>query len=263
MMPRIRDIQFSHILSSLRPANCPHDTLQKLQSIVKRSRSRRLPEVEPKDIVHSLNSWFLKQGSSLFMLRVGPRAETKARELMTDLISTLQNKGSNVIWRIPHPLATTEIEVPTFAEVLKLLTHQILILKPSLLHPRTFDIAKFQGSHPASEWASLFQHLISQLPSCYIILETHDLFQVQDGDDEADWLPTLLKLFQDLAVKATTNGHMLKFLVLCYGSQSEALATFGDIRATLRKPTVVPVSRKNSVVHKKGAKGWMRAVPKH
>lgn len=261
-MPRIRDIQFSQVLSNLQPANCPHDTLHRLQSIVKRSRSRRLPEVEPKDIVHSFNSWLSKQGSSMFILRVGPRAESKARELTTDLISTLQNRRLNVIWRIPHPQTTTEMEPTSFAEVLRLLTHQILILQPSLLHPHTLDTAKFQATQTAAEWTRLFQHLLCQLSSCYIILETHDLLQVQAANTEFDWLPNILKLFQDLAVQATSNGHTLKFLVLCYGSQSNAFADFGDIQATLRKPAVVPVSRRGVVAHRKGVRGWMRVLPK-
>lgn len=258
----IRDIQFSHILSTLRPTNCPHETLQKLQSIVKRSRTRGMTQVEPKGIIHSLNCWLSKQCSSLFLLRVGPRAQTQSRELTTDLIGTLQNKGSNVIWRIPQLQATSGVGPPSFQEILKQLIHQILVLKPSSLRPQGLDIAKFQATHGVSEWASLFQVLISQLPSCYVVLETHDLLEIHDGNNEADWLPTILKLFRDLTEQANNNGHMLKFLVLCYGSQSEALAEVGDIRGTLRKPAVIPVSRRNVVAHRKGATGWVRVSPK-
>ena len=196
------------------------------------------------------------------MLRIGPRAETQSRELTTDLISTLQSKGSNVIWRLPQLQATPEVESPSFEEVLKLLIHQILVLHPSLLHAQGFDVARFQAIHTASEWASLFQILISQLPSCYVVLETHDLFRVQDGDDETNWLPTILNLFRGLAEQATSSGYMLKFMVLCYGSQSEALAGMGDMQGTLRRPAVVPVSRKNVVAHRKGPRGWVRVAPK-
>lgn len=262
MMPRIRDIQFSRILSALRPTYCPHETFQKLRSIVKRSSSQRLPQAEPKDIIHSLSSWLSKEGSSLFVLRVGTRAETQLRELTIDVINTLQKKSSTVLWRTHDPQAIPGVKTPSFEEVIKLLIHQILELRPSLLHPQGLDIAKFRTTHATSEWTTLFQILIRQLPSCYVILETHDLFQERNDGDEEDWLPRILEIFQGLAEQANSHGHVLKFLVTCYGNQSDEIAKFGDVRATMRKSAIVPVSRRNVLAHRKGGKGWVRVSPK-
>lgn len=262
MLPRTRDIQLSHILASLQPETSPQDALQKLQSIVKRSRSRRLPETPQRDLIQDINHWSTKNGSSLFILRVGPRAETKARELATDLVEYLQAQSINVIWQLSSTQEMTTTDPPSFEAVLKTFIHQILKLHPSLLQPQDLSIAKFQSVHAPSEWATFLKCLLAQLSQCYIILEAHDLFQARDWSAVPNWIPDILKLFQDLAVQADSQGHRLKFLVLCYGRQGEGCEEIGDMRGLLKRPNTVPVSRRHAAAHRKGVKGWMRVNSK-
>lgn len=219
MLPRTRDIQLSHILDALKPQICPHDTFHTLQSIVKRSRSTKLPEAEPKNVLQTLNRWLTKEGSSLFLLRIGPRAEAKARELTTDIISLLQAKKLKVIWRLSPPHGGS---VPSLTEVLKVLIHQALLVEPFLLERGDLNVAKFRSTHTDAEWASLCRTIFARLPKCYVIIETHDLFQANADNDQ--FLPNFLKLFQELACQAASNGHSLKFLVLCYGSGGSDVA---------------------------------------
>jgi hypothetical protein len=258
MLPRTRDIQFANILTALKPQICPHENLKTVRSIVKRSRMTRVPEQEPKTVLHSLNRWLTKEGSSLFILRIGPRAEAKGRELTTDIVTMLQVKKLNVIWRLSSPNSSTE----PFTEVLKSLTHQALLLDPMLLHPTDLNIAPYESTHSEAEWTSLFQKIFSRLSRCYIIIEMHDLFEANRGN--AAWMTSFLRVFQELARNAESQNHVLKFLVLCYGGVggSESVEGIGDIEVLLRKPVVTPVRCKRMVAHRKGAKGWERVVPK-
>jgi hypothetical protein len=247
---------------TLQPRISPHETLQKLQSIVRRSRARRPPETPQKDIIQNINHWSTKDGSSLFILRVGARAETKARELATDLVEYLQARNVNVIWQLSRTQEMSTAEPPSFEAVLKVFIYQILKLQPSLLQPQDLSITKFHSVHAASEWAAFLKLLLAQLSQCYIILEAHDLFQANNWSAVSNWIPEILELFQDLAIQANRQGHRLKFLVLCYGRQGEGRENIGDMRGLLKRPNIVPVSRKNAAAHRKGVKSWMRVNPK-
>ncbi|KAF2195728.1 hypothetical protein K469DRAFT_17491 [Zopfia rhizophila CBS 207.26] len=260
MLPCTRDIQLSHILSALKPQICPHETLRTTQSIVMRSRSTKLSEAEPRDVLHSLNRWFSKEGSSLFVLRVGPRAEPKARELTTDIITLLRKKELNVIWRLSPPHGSSASTQQSIGEVLKVLIHQVLTIQSSILQPQDFNIAKFRAIRSDAEWVALFRQLFFRLSKCYIIMEMHDLFQA--NEENVEWMSSFLNLFQELTSEATSKGNALKFLVLCYGSRTGDVSNVGDIVTVLRRPPVIPASRKKVVAHKRGPKGWERVQPK-
>jgi hypothetical protein len=260
MMPRARDIQLSHVLSALKPQSCPHETLHTLQSIVKRSRAQRLPTLESKPVLHTISQWLTKDCSSLFVLRVGPRAEAKAREITTDMVTMLKSRGLNVIWRLSPPKSSA---TPCFKDILKALIHQAIALDPALLHTQDFDIAKFQSTHTDVEWTSLFKHIFSRLQKCYIIVEAHDLFRANQSN--AEWMNSFVMLFQELASDAVSKGHTLKILLLCYGTdggEDSGLGDFGDIKASLKRPVVTPVRSRKIVAHRKGVRGWERVVPK-
>jgi len=262
MTPRVQDLQFKDILSSLKPKFCPHESFRTLSSIVARSRTRRIPQIEPKDVFQSLNTWLTKEGSSLFILRVGPRAEPKAREVTTDMITMLREKNCHVIWRLSPPPTESEPSFlhETFTDVIKTLLHQIITLYPSLLESHELNAAKISSSHTDSEWISLIHYCFSRISKCYVIIEAKDLFQYEEG--HAEWITGLLKVFKELAIESTGQGHVLKFLVLCYSNQMETLEGIGDMTTLLRKPTVIPMSRKHTALHKKGVKGWTRVTPK-
>lgn len=267
MMPRIRDMQLSNILQALKPSICPEQTFNKFQAITKRSRSTKLPVAESNAILQSLNSWFSKEGSSLFILRVGPRAETKAMELTTDIISHLRDKQVNVIFRLSPITRLGERDVPTITEVLKVLVHQALQLDPSILHAdfNELNVAKVSSIHTEAEWMYLLTKLITRLAKCYIIIETHDLFQ--KARCKPDWVGRFLNIFSTLVSGPMSSGSSLKFLVLCYGGGHDALMRRNLdqdswIVSTLRRPLPTPIRLKRAASYKRNTKGWQRAQPK-
>jgi hypothetical protein len=267
MMPRIRDMQFSDILQTLKPSICPYQTFNKSQAIIKRSRSTKLPVAESYTILQSLNSWFSKEGSLLFVLRVGPRAETKAMELTTDIISHLREKRINVIFRLSPITRIEERDMPTITEVLKVLVHQALQLDPSILRAHTdeLNVAQFSSIHTETEWMYLLTKLITRLGNCYIIIETHDLFH--EARYKPDWVARFLNIFSTLVSGSMSSGPSLKLLVLCYGGGCDALIRRkldqeSWIVSNLRRPLPTPIRLQRTVSYKRNTKGWQRAQPK-
>ncbi|KAF2738893.1 hypothetical protein EJ04DRAFT_509076 [Polyplosphaeria fusca] len=253
-----RDIQLSHILDSLSPGFCPYDGLTKLKSIVKRSRSLRLPSGIPMNVLRSLNNWFSREGSSLFVLRVEPRAEGKAREISTDIISLLQKKGVKVIWRLSSIRPGADVdEPPSLVQVLQVLIYQALLLVPKL--HSYLNISTFRSAHTEAEWTSLFRTALSHVEKCYIVIDTQDVFQAAKGNQE--WMSSFLGIFRDLACETTSRDHVLKFLVLCYGGGTETKSGT-ECGAVLKKPAVVPMRCKKMVHHKRGLQGWKGVQPK-
>ena len=267
MMPRIRNMQFSDILQALRPSTCPQQTFTKLQAMTKRSRLRKLPVAESISILQSLNSWFSREGSSLFVLRVGPRAETKAMELTTDIIAHLKEKQVNVIFRLSPFNSSGDRDISTITEVLKVLIFQALQLDPTSLHAHSdeLNVGKFSSMHTEAEWICLLTKLITRLTKCYIIIETHDLFR-EAGCNPA-WVASFLNIFSTLVSGSISSGASLKFLVLCYGGGHDAWMRENSdqdnyIVSTLRRPILTPMRLKRTVSYKRNAKGWQRVQPK-
>lgn len=250
MMPRIRDMQFSDILQALKPSICPQQIFNKLQAITNRSRSLKLPVAESNEVLQSLNAWFSREGSLLFVLRVGPRAKAKAMEITTDIILFLKEKRVNVIWRLSRLNGSDKGDVPTITEVIRVLLFQALRLDPNILnsHPDELNVANLSSTHTEAEWMSLLTKVIARLAKCYIIIEPHDLFQEVRCNPE--WIASFLHIFSTLAMHATSNGSSLKFLIMCYGGGNNTLFRPGQatcIVSTLHRPLPTPMRLRRTV----------------
>jgi hypothetical protein len=145
--------------------------------------------------------------------------------------------------------------------------YQVLQLNPSLVgNPEEHFVAKFQGMHTEAEWATLLQRLLRHLSRCFIVIETHDLFQANQGDDY--WTLRFLQTLYGLADPAKGYGNTVKILILCYQTTFTDVVELKAPRGThyistmLRKPVITPVCRKHTVLHQKNAKGWRRCTPK-
>jgi hypothetical protein len=262
MTPRIHDIQFSQILKALKPEICPQQALDKAQSITKRSRSNKVPERETFEVIRRLERWFSSTTSSLFLLRVGPRAEAKAKELTSDIISLLQSKKMNVVWRISPPTKKSE---ESMTEVLKTLIFQALQIDSSLLQdPNELNVEKLQATHTQGEWYQLFQKILGRLSKCFVIIEAHDLYRAYKHEE--NWMSSFLKTFSDLAHQASIESNRIKVLILDYrvskGPMLQTLGSYERIVATLRKPVPIPASRRHTVLHRKAGNIWKRFEPK-
>ena len=265
MTPRVRDIHFSQILQTLKPSICPQESHDKVQSIFKRSRSIRLPEPEQREISRTIEEWFTSSKSSIFLLRVGLRAERKAKELTAEVVSLLRSKSLNVAWRLSPVGCSSEPVKSSISEVLQALVYQILQLDPSAMcDPEELSVARFSAMRSESEWASLLQKLLHRLSRCYIVVETHDLFKADQ--DDSSWTTQLLRTLYGLADQVTQNGDVVKFLIVCYGSKQgvepDAPRGMHYVSVLLRRPAITPISRKHTAMHQKHGKGWRRCSPK-
>ncbi|KAF2020928.1 hypothetical protein BU24DRAFT_416589 [Aaosphaeria arxii CBS 175.79] len=261
MTPRIRDIQFSQILQALDTQSSSRGALPLLQSITQRARASRTPHIDSTEILRSLQDWFSAPRSSFFVVRVGTRAESRARELAGDVITLLQSKDQPVIWRLSSMRGVTEEATGTVTSVIKELISEILRLDPSLInkHPDELNISQYLANHSETEWLNLLQRFLSRLGKCFIIIEAHDLFRINKANQ--DWMISFLMLFQQLL----GHGACLKVLVLAYGTGDMASLKDNECMVKhLRPPTVIPASRKRAVVaaHKRSERGWRRMQPK-
>jgi hypothetical protein len=265
MTPRVRDIQFSQILEALKPSISPQESHDKAQSIFKRSRSTRLPEPEQRDISRGLEGWFLSSKPSIFLLRVEPRAERKAKELTSEVILLLRSKSLRVVWRVSPIQWSPDLSAPSMSEMLKALVYQLLQMDPSAMSSDDeLSVAKFSAMHSEMEWITLLQKLIRRVSRCYIVIETHDLFQA--NQDDSSWSQRYLRTLYGLADYAAQNGDAVKLLIMCYGSNKminvEPPKGLHFVTAVLKKPAITPICRKHTVLHQKNGNRWRRCSPK-
>jgi hypothetical protein len=265
MTPRVHDIQFSQILEALKPSISPKECHDRAQSILKRSRSVRLPEPEQKNVTRSLEEWFSSSKPSVFLLRVGPRAERKAKELTSMVISLLRSKSLRVVWRVSPIQWSPDLNAPSMREMLKALVYQLLPMDPSAMSSgNELSVAKFSAMHSEMEWITLLQKLIRRVSRCYIAIETHDLFRAnQDG---FSWSQRFLRTLYGLTEYAAQNGDAVKLLTMCYGSNKmidlEPPKGLNSVTAVLKKPAITPICRKHTVLHQKNGNRWRRCSPK-
>lgn len=265
MTPRIHDIQLSQILRALKPMLCPQASLEKSLSIIKRARSTRIPLPEQREVSRGLETWFAGTRSSIFLLRVGMQAERIAKEVTTDVITLLQTRSLNIIWRLSPVVTSSDPGTGTISEMLKTLVYQILSKDASLLQSEDgCNAAKFESPHNEAEWLSLLQTLIVRMGKCYVVIEAQDLFHANKRDKE--WPSHFLQILYSLVEHAIANESVVKILVLCYGSGSTREHGFPNsadkVVVNLRRPAVVPACRKNTISHIKKAGSWRRMQPR-
>jgi len=265
MKPRICDIQFSKILDVLTPKRCPEEMLQRAQSLAKRGRSLSAPIKDSASLLRSLGCWVSGEGSSLFVVRVGPRAEAKAKEFAANVIDLLRPTPYGVIWSLSQ--LRSHNSTASMKDLLKSLIFQALRYDRSLLsnHLDQMNIAKFRADHTEPEWACLLSMIFSKLSKCFIVIETEDLFQTHRHDIE--WARSFLRLFQGLVDHAESSGSMLKVLVVSYGTTLPELHSASTkqnrIVSSLRRPPPVPPRLRRPMTRTRGKRpGWQHLQPK-
>jgi hypothetical protein len=261
IVPRIYDIQFSKILTFLTPKTCPEENLQKVRSLAKRSRALT-PAQEPPDLLRSLNQWFTKEHSLLFLLRVGPRAEPKAKELAADVIHFLQSKHVRVLWTFsPSTISDSQ---PSMVKVLQCLIFQALRSDPSLLNPSELNINSFQSNETQSEWTNLLYKIFSGVSNCYLIIETHDLFR--ENRDNIEWSTEFLQIFQNLVDRAVQSGNSLKILVLSFNTPlatiQNGLGKGNRMTSLIQRPVPVPRHLRRAVSYGRRNTTWQCSHPR-
>jgi hypothetical protein len=188
--------------------------------------------------MQSVGNWISREGSSLFVVQVGLRAEFKAKEFATEVIQFLRTTEYAVFWNISQ--LTAQSYVPSMTDIMTSLVFQALKHNPAALcsNPDQVNIAKFQEHHTEAEWRTLLLNIFSQMSKCFVIVEAHDLFQAYRED--ADWASRFIQVFQDLTNQAASSSHSLKILVMNYSKESSNVETENRITSVMPSPIPIP-----------------------
>jgi hypothetical protein len=263
--PRIHDLQFSSIIHVLQPVQSPEETLEKVQSFARRVQAPSRPSRDLADLLACLGRWVSREGSSLFLVRVGLRAEWKAKEFATDVIKILQPLPYGVIWKLSWN--KSEDGASALVDMIKSLIFQALRYDPTLLcnHPDELNVTKYQSNHTETEWVSLATHLFSRLSRCFLVIEAEDVFQSHRLNPE--WPICFLELFQSLVDQAESAGNLLKILIMGYGTTPSTVQRVpgkdNRITSSIQSPIPVPPKfRCRFASGRRNLAGWQHLKPK-
>ena len=263
MKPRIHDLQFAAILKTIRPNPSPEDVLRKCQSLAKRSQAWSNAPREATNLIQSLDRWVTMPGSSLFIVRAGPRAESRAKEFVLDVISHLQPTQYCVFWSLSH-LGSDEETIST-THLLKSLVFQALQHDPDvfLKNPAQLNATQFHTKHSETEWLDLLCNLFSNLSKCFIVIEAEDLFRSFAHDSK--WIKHFLTMIQHLIDSAAISGNPVKVLVVNYGSAKKAIEDLPEDRSrivtTVQRPVPVPPRLRRPAGRKSRTGAWHHLKP--
>lgn len=215
-------------------------------------------------LLKSLGTWVSQETSVLFLVKVGIRAEAKAKEFAADVIKLLQPMPFGVIWKLSWIASEVVLSV---TDLVKSLIFQALRHDPTLLHshPDDLNVTKFQASHSDSEWISLLSKMFSRLSKCFIIVEAEDIFRAHRNKPE--WAMQFITIFQNLVDEAESSGRHLKILVVGY-SNTFAVPTVPSrknrIVASIQRENPAPPHMRRQFARKNGrsASGWQTLKPR-
>jgi hypothetical protein len=258
MKPRIYQIQFTHILSALKPRISAEDQLFKSQSLATRASHNVISNVDANFLASRLEQWLSKEKSFMFVIKAGPRAELRSKEFVINIVRFLQDSSCDIIWGFSN---TGSIARPTsLSELLQGLIYQALSKQPGLLDHSLdeLNITKFQQDHTETEWISLFRHLLARLKSTFIVVETEELFQA--NKESPQWAVRFLDLFQSLVSDSAASGNVLKILVVSYNTPTPILEmsnTSDRIVVSIAPPIPVPPRLRRPInPRKRKAEEW-------
>ncbi|ETS73986.1 hypothetical protein PFICI_13852 [Pestalotiopsis fici W106-1] len=220
MKPRLVDMHFNHVLGVLKPKRSPEDALQKHRSLIRRSSPWRSQNRDTFEIFQRLGQWISAPKTSLLVLQAQPRAQSRVKEIATQLIGTLQPTSKRVIWYLSS-ISFADLDAVSAIEVLRTLVYQSMKLEPGLVisQPENFNTAKLHASHTESEWFDLLCSILRRLATCFIIVEAEDVFR---DEEEAN---KLVQAFEMLADRFQSAGMAIKLLLVSYGPVRSRKAT--------------------------------------
>lgn len=243
MKPRIIDMHFNQILGVLKPRRSPEEALQKHKSLIRRYSPWRNQNQNTAELLQSVGQWISTPKSSLLVLQTQSRAQSRVKEIATELIGLLQPQSKKVIWYLSS-ISFEDQDCVSSIEVLKSLAFQSMRLAPELVasEPGSFTTAKLHAPHSEGEWLDLLCSILRRLATCFIIVEAEDVFR---DEEEAR---QLVELFQKLTGRFQDTGTAIKLLVVNYGDVWPSSNLFGgpqaDILIVNREAPVPPRRRK-------------------
>ncbi|KAJ0109954.1 hypothetical protein J7T55_014756 [Diaporthe amygdali] len=250
MRPRVVDIQFGQAMGLLTPRIAPLDAFRRQQRLARRIQPWISQNSEIAHLVANIGSWIAFPKPSLLVLEAGPKAETKAKEIVTELIGMLRPAARRLCWYLST--ANSGNEGITLADIFKNLIYQLIRLD-SVNMARILDgnltSIKLQGEHTDREWIDLLCSILRHLQDCFIIVEAEDMFKIL-GKDVAQ-LDRVHSVFQLLVDQASNEGCQVKVLFVGYGRSTAASDTSAPISVSSRRVVslrpLVPVPEYGSV----------------
>jgi hypothetical protein len=243
MKPRIYELQFGDILNTLSSEVSPEDILRKHISLARRRHQMSSGYLRTSaNIAKGLDLWVSTAGSSLFILRSGPRASSITRDHAVDIINYLRNAQYKVFW-ILSPPSPCDLE-PSIASILKSLVYQVILHEPNILlrFPENLSTLQFLSNRSESEWLDLLCLLVSRLEKCFLVVETEDLYQA--SRQMLEWTPEFLQVFKRLIERVEGSGSLVKVLVVTFDAgtvvSSGQQGSVHNFVATVQQPRVVP-----------------------
>lgn len=152
-------------------------------------------------------------------MKVGLRAETKAKEFAADVITVLEKKGFPVFFTISQIIPSKDEDyTPSLISILKSLVFQALKHFPAILtsDQSQINIAKYTTEHSEAEWKSLFFKIFAKITRCFLVVEAQDLVQAHKSDPE--WAVKFTSLWQELVEQAESGKKSIKILAVSYGN---------------------------------------------
>jgi hypothetical protein len=243
MKPRMIDLQFMKIYDMLSPDVNPDTLLKRHTALARSRRQTSAGHIQASvDIPKLLGQWMSAVGSSLFILRSGPRASAITRDHAINIINYLRSAHYKVFW-ILSPTSACDSE-PSMMNILRSLVYQVIHHDPNILlrFPENLNGQQFLSNRSESEWLDLLCLLISRLDKCFLIVETEDLYQA--SRQKPEWPQQFLQVFRRLMGSAEASGSLIKILVATFDCCTSPIAiqqeAFTSFVATVQKPCVVP-----------------------
>ncbi|CAO2651418.1 Nn.00g039880.m01.CDS01 [Neocucurbitaria sp. VM-36] len=259
MKPRIREIHFTQVIEFLKPSTSPEASLMKSQSLVERSQGTIIPHKVFAEPLRHLLSWLYSPGSSLFLLKVGPRAETHAKAFALGVCSILKQSSVPLIWHL-SAAASDQTLTCCLTTLLKSLVFQALkyssVAKSNIMEQ--LSISRIQDSHTDSEWLELLESIVSTIPKCFLIAEV-DAFRRHDPDT----LSRLISMLTSLLEKADSTGSVLRILIVPVTAQVLNHVNAVDDKvfvASINQAPIVPARSKKMSVAARNRSLWWRCV---
>ncbi len=221
---RLRDIQFSTILETLKPERSPADVLIACNFLAQRRQLWKQPTHESVKFIQTFNQWVNGPASSLFVLQAGLRAEARAKDLAVQAITLLKDSLHTVFWYLSERRPTqNDLNI---TDVLQTLVFQVLARHPDIFesHPEIVNVTAFKSDHTEQEWLTLLSVVLSHLPKCFLVVEMEGLHNITA---QSELGRQLLQAFKQLVDNLRDNDNLLKVLLVHYGVPSMAGASTG------------------------------------
>lgn len=259
MKPRIHEIHFAQIIGFLKPSTNPEALLVKTESLIQRSQNNHLSPKAFSEPLMKLSYWLVSSKSSMFLLKVGPRAEIHAKSFAMGIISLLKTYPVPIIWNFSTNC--TDSAKCGLTTLLKTLAYQSLKYSSAKIKS-SFDqlnIARLQDTHTDVEWFDLLMSILSTIPKCFMVLEIDGL---RKSDQEAcDRLISMLK------AHLTGSRTILRTLIIPFvPAASHDLEGLSDqiFTATVQQaPIITARSRKFAPVPVRQSPWWQQVNVDH